>query len=267
LKISEEDITYPTLDGMEMHAFIARPQEDKQYPGIIVIHEIWGLNDQIKGVARRFAREGYAILTPHLFSRYGHTLDEENIKKAMIPVFSLPREKRNDPSALQTIMATMSESDRNVVRILFTERQALEQKIMSDVKTSHQYFSNLSFVRKDRMGVTGFCMGGGLAFQVSTILPFSASVIFYGANPKPIEFISKINGPVLALYAGEDTMVNAGIATLVDSMLKYKKTFAMKIYKGVQHAFFNEVSAPYDKSAAEDAWQMALAFFNRYLQD
>lgn len=264
---TENNVIYKSSDGTDLKAFIVIPKGAKQYPGIIVIHEIWGLNDQIKGVARRYAQQGFVVIAPHLFSRYGEILDEKNIKKAMVPVFALPREKRSDPMALQSIMATMSESDRTVVQILFTGRQALEQKMADDLISSHHYLTGLSYVKNNKIGVTGFCMGGGLAFQVSTTLPFSASVIFYGANPKPIESISKINGPVLALYAGEDTMVDAGIATLVESMLKYKKTFAMKIYKGVQHAFFNETNAPYDKAAAEDAWQMALTFFNRYLKE
>jgi carboxymethylenebutenolidase len=97
------------------------------------------------------------------------------------------------------------------------------------------------------------------------MLPFSASVIFYGANPKPIESVSNISGPVLAFYAGEDAMVDAGIPAIIEAMVKYKKTFAMKLYKGVQHAFFNETSSVYNKEAAEDAWQMAIVFFNRYL--
>ena len=267
MEIIEEDVTYTSSDGTELHAFIVRPQNSGQYPGIIVIHEIWGLNDQVRGVARRYAGQGYVVLAPHLFSRQGEILNEENIKRAMKPLFSLPREARSDPSALQSLMENMEETDRQVVQILFAGRQSLEPNILEDAIASYQYIYNLSFVRGDRIGVTGFCFGAGLAFQVSTLLPFSASVIFYGANPKPLESVSKISGPVLAFYAGEDDMVDAGIAALVKVMIKYKKTFAMKLFEGVQHAFFNETSSVYNSSAAEDAWEMALAFFNRYLKD
>lgn len=264
-EIKEEDVTIKCSDGAGMRAYVSRPKDTGQYPGIIVIHEIWGLNDQIKGVARRYAQQGYVVLAPHLFSRHDKILSEKNIKKAMEPLFSIPREKRGDPATLQDLMGSMSESDKKVVQILFTERQSLEQKMSDDVISSHKYLSKSSFIKPNRLGITGFCMGGGLAFQVSTMLPFSASIIFYGANPKPINLVSKINGPVLAFYAGEDEMVDAGIPTLAKAMIKYKKTFAMKIYEGVQHAFFNEKSSVYNKEAAEDAWQMALNFFNRYL--
>lgn len=162
-------------------------------------------------------------------------------------------------------MGSMSDSDKKVVQILFAGRQTLEPKLVEDIGSCHKYLSSSSFVKHDRLGITGFCMGGGLAFQVSTMLPFSASVIFYGANPKPIESVSKISGPVLEFYAGEDEMLAAGIPAITEAMVKYKKTFAMKLYKGVQHAFFNETSSVYNKEAAEDAWQMAIAFFNRYL--
>jgi carboxymethylenebutenolidase len=98
------------------------------------------------------------------------------------------------------------------------------------------------------------------------MFPFSAVVSFYGANPKPLEAVAKIAGPVLGIYAGEDDWVNSGVPAIVESMIKYKKTFEMKLYRGVQHAFFNETMPTYDKSAAEDAWQKALSFFNKYLR-
>ncbi len=265
MKILEENFTIKCSDGIDLTAYIARPQANGQYPGIIVIHEIWGLNDQIRGVVRRYAEQGYVVLAPHLFSSQGKLLNEENIRKAMIPVFSLPREKRSDPSTLKTLMKNMSNADREVVQILFLERQSLEQSIISEAKDCYRYISNLPIVNNGKIGVTGFCFGGGLAFHLSTLLPFNASVIFYGANPKSIDSVSKIKGPVLAIYAGEDEMVDAGIPILVQAMIKYKKTFAMKLYEGVQHAFFNETSSVYNKAAAEDAWQMVLNFFNRYL--
>jgi carboxymethylenebutenolidase len=266
MKITEDNIRIKSKDGIEIHSYIAYPQEKGQYPGIIVIHEIWGLNNQIKGVARRYAEEGYVVLAPHLFSRSGEILKEENIKKAMIPVFSIPREKRNDPSSLKNLISKMTETERKVIQILFMERESLEQKIVDDTISCYDYLKNLNLVKGNKIGVTGFCFGAGLAFQISTMLPYDASVIFYGANPKPLESISKIKGPVLALYAGEDEMVDAGISALVNTMIKYKKTFAMKLYSGVQHAFFNETSSIYDKSSAEDAWQLAINFFNTYLK-
>ena len=118
---------------------------------------------------------------------------------------------------------------------------------------------NLEFVTKERIGVTGFCLGGGLAHQVSTMFPFGAAVAFYGANLKPLEAVAKITSPVLGIYADEDDSINSGLPAINESMIKYKKIFEMKLYSGVQHAFFNETMPSYNKSAAEDAWGKAVS--------
>jgi carboxymethylenebutenolidase len=124
----------------------------------------------------------------------------------------------------------------------------------------------LETVEPARLGITGFCLGGGLAYQLATVYPFNAAVPFYGANPKPLEAVAKISGPIFGVYAGEDQRINSGVPALVESMIVHKKTFQMKIYQGMQHAFFNETRPSFNKAAAEDAWAMTLAFFNKYLK-
>jgi carboxymethylenebutenolidase len=267
LEIKEEDVVITTEDGSEIQAFLAQPEEEGKYPGIFLIHEIWGLNEQIKGVARHYAQEGFIVFAPHLFSRYGANLNENNIRKAMGPVFALPQEKRRDPSAMQELMQTLDEDDAEVVRILFAERTSLMQGMATDVQAVFNYFHEISSLNGDKIGVTGFCMGGGLAFQVATQLPFNAAVIFYGANPEPIDSVADLNGPVLIFYAGEDKMVDAGIPALIQAMLENKKTLGLKIYANMQHGFFNEYGSMYNKESAEDAWQLTIAHFNRYLND
>lgn len=266
MRIVDDNILIKTKDGVEVQSYITYPQEKNGYPSILIIHEIWGLNDQIKGVAQRYAREGYVVLAPHLFSRAGDVLKEEHIRKAMIPIFSLPREKRSDPTSLKNLLSEMGETEKKVVQMLFMQREALQQKIVEDAVNCYEFLKNLDVVNSDKIGVTGFCFGAGLAFQLSTMLPFEASVIFYGANPKPLESVANIKGPVLAFYAGEDEMVDAGIPALIEAMLKHKKTYALKLYSGVQHAFFNETSSVYDQPSAENAWHLALQHFNTYLK-
>jgi carboxymethylenebutenolidase len=248
-----------------MVAFLSRPK-DGNHPGIIVIHEAFGLNQQIRGVARRYAQEGYVTVSPNLFTRNGDIMNEKNIESAMRRMWTLPPEKRGNPNTIRELMNEMSETERKVANIFFLGREEMERHMAQDLLDCKDYLQSLDFVRGDKMGIMGFCMGGSLTYQLSTMSPFNASVPFYGANPKPLESVEKIFGPVLAFYAGEDERVNAGVPSLVEVMVKYKKQFSLKIYKGAQHSFFNETRPSYNKEAATDAWESSLAFFNTNLK-
>jgi carboxymethylenebutenolidase len=251
-----------------MEAYLARPRtssSEAKTPGIIVIHEAFGLNEQIRGVAMRYAEQGFVAIAPNLFSRHGDVMEERNVESAMKRLWTLPPEKRNDAGAIQGLMGTLSEKERRVMEIFYLGRDAMERQMADDLMSCKDHLVGLNYVRGDRLGITGFCMGGTLAYQLSTMYPFNATVPFYGANPKPLESVAKISGPVLAFYAGEDERVNAGVPALVEAMLKHKKAFQMKVYKGALHSFFNETRPTYSKEAAEDAWESAVAFYSRYL--
>lgn len=265
MEITSADTGFRCPDETEMTAYLSRPKDSKKHPAIIVIHEAWGLNDQIKGVVRRYAEQGFVAIAPHLFTRYKDVMTESNIERAMKSMFPIPREKRNDPATIQSMMKTMSEAEKKVVEVFFLGREALEKTMSNDLMSCRDFVQSQSFVDGARLGVTGFCMGGGLTYQVSTMYPFSASVPFYGANPKPIDSVANISGPVLGIYAGEDEGVNSGIPALVESMIKHKKSFEMKLYKGAKHAFFNETRPVYDRAAAEDAWARTISFFREHL--
>src|SRR5579872_4478012 len=241
METTSRDISVRGADGFEMPAAVSAPvTQDAKFPGIIVIHEAYGLNNQIRGVARRYAEQGFVALAPNLFSRFGDVMSEKNIESAMRPLWTIPPEKRRDPKTIQDLMKTMSETDRKVMEIFYTGREELEKKLLGDLIKCTEALRSQPNVNPDKLGVTGFCFGGGMAYQISTIRPFGATVVFYGANPKPIESIANISGPVLAFYAGEDEGVNQSIPQLVEAMIRYKKDFQLKIYKGMNHAFFNE---------------------------
>jgi len=250
-----------------MLACLATPKDGgKKNPGIVIIHEAYGLNNQIRGVTKRYAENGYIAIAPNLFSRNSDLMNEKNIESAMRPLWTLPPEKRADPAALQELMKTMSETDRQVMNLFFGAREQMEKQMAEDLLHCVDYLKSVEGVNSERLGVTGFCLGGGLAYQVSTAYPFSASVPFYGMNPRPIESVEKINGPVLAFYAGEDARVNEGIPAIAGAMVKYKKEFSLKVYKGAQHAFFNETRPVYNRGAAEDAWELTMRFLSANLK-
>ena len=250
-----------------MLACLAAPAESGgKSPGVIVIHEAYGLNPQIRGVAKRYAEKGFVAIAPNLFSRNSDVMNEKNIESAMRVMWTLPPEKRSDPNVIPELMKTMSETDRKVMQIFFLGREQMEKQMALDLMNCTDYFKDLDSVNGERLGVTGFCLGGGLTYQVSTMYPFSASVPYYGVNPKPIEAVEKIAGPVLAFYAGEDERINQGIPAVAEAMVKYKKDFAMKVYKGAQHAFFNEMRPVYNKVVADDAWELTMQFLNKHLK-
>jgi len=265
MEFSNKTVTFKCSDGADMMAYVAAPNAGGRHPAIIVVHEAWGLNDQIKGVANRYAEQGFVSIAPHLFSRQKE-LTEQAIEKAMMLMWKIPPEKRSDPAAVQSLMASLPENDRKIVHYFFAGRENAEKTMTEDLHCCVNYLKNLETVEGERLGITGFCLGGGLTYQLATEYPFKAAVPFYGANPRPLDAVAKINGPVFGVYAGEDQRINSGVPALVESMIKHKKTFQIKIYEGVQHAFFNEKRPVYNKAAAEDAWAMTLAFFNKYLK-
>jgi len=265
METKDEDTTFNCVDGTMMSAFICRPKDGK-YPGIIVIHEAFGLNQQIRGVAKRYALECYVTIAPNLFARNGDVMNEKNIESTMRYLWTLPEEKRADPDTIQGLISKMSETERKVANIFFLGREQMEKQMAQDLLECKDHLQSLDFVANEKLGIMGFCMGGGLTYQLSTMYPFSASVPFYGANPKPLGSVEKISSPILAFYAGEDERINAGVPSLIDAMIKYKKQFSLKIYKGAQHSFFNEARPSYNKEAANDAWKTSLAFFNDNLK-
>jgi carboxymethylenebutenolidase len=267
METNGEDMMIRCADGLEMKAFHAMPTGAGKYPAIIVVHEAWGLNEQIREVARRYAAEGYVTVAPHLFSRQGDLMSEKNIEGAMKRMWSVPPEKRNDKEAIEALMKTMTETERKVAMTFFLGRDDLEKVMAGDLLGVVKFLQDQKNVHGDRLGITGFCMGGGLTYQLATMHSFKAAVPFYGANPKPLESVANISGSVLGIYAGEDERINAGIPALTEAMLKHKKDFGIRVYKGCQHAFFNDTRPVYDLKAAANAWSIALSFFDRHLKE
>ena len=132
-------------------------------------------------------------------------MNEKNIEEVMRLMWSIPPEKRNDPSSVQELMKSLTETQRKVVQITSTwDEKQWKSRWFRVFWTVAAYLQHQTYVRGNKLGITGFCLGGGLTYQLSTMFPFGASVPFYGANPKPLDSVEKIKGPVLAFYAGED---------------------------------------------------------------
>jgi carboxymethylenebutenolidase len=230
LEISSSVVDFPGGNSTKnTKGFLARPKETGAYPAVIVIHEIWGLVDHIKDVASRLASEGYASLAVDLF-------EEKIISKL---------------------------EEGRVLRDKFTE-----DKILADLNGAFNYLRSLSYVKPNRIGCVGFCMGGGLSLLLACRnRELAAAVIFYGRNPSPIELVKNLECPILGNYAGADMAITeSDIKLLEQTLTKYGKKFDFKIYPGVPHAFFNDRKESYRADAAKDAWERTLNFFSKQLK-
>jgi carboxymethylenebutenolidase len=205
-----------------------------KYPAIIVISDNAGLVDHFRDVARRYAKEGYVVLVPDIFSRHGGTA-KVNPKGTGLSNF---RE-------LAPVAAVTEDIDAGIAYL----------KVLPDV-------------RGDRFGLTGFCGGGDMAFAAATkVRGLRALVLYYSRSPQPIELIKNVETPVLAHYAGEDPGVNKGIPATEEAMKKYNKSYAYKVYPGARHAFFHDQRPDrYNPDAAKEAWSRTLEFFNKNLK-
>ena len=182
--------------------YLVRPIKAGKYPAVIVVHENAGLNDHIRDVARRFAKEGYVALAPDYLSRHGGTAK-----------------------------ANPKGGGLSNIREL-----APWQNVAEDTQAGIQYLRVLPDVRGDRIGMVGFCWGGEMTFAtVTQVAAIRAAVVYYGRSPDP-DRLKNIKTPILAHYGEKDPGVNKGIAETEAAMKKFNKTYDYKIYPGAPRA-------------------------------
>jgi carboxymethylenebutenolidase len=268
LELKEEMLKYKGQSG-DIDAFYVRPSQGK-HPGIVVIHEIWGLNDHIKDVSRRFASEGFAVIAPHLFSsKYvPEGMTAENITEVMRFFMTLPAEKQRDLDFVKGELAKLPEEKRKIVGSLMGSIFNLPRdKLLLDLTGAVDFLEQRAEVVKGKIGSVGFCFGGGMSGRLACTGKTAGSVIFYGENPEPIESVRNIRGAVLGIYGGMDKRINAGLPDLIKAMVEYEKDFEMKLYPGCPHAFFNDTNpSVYRAEAAKDAYSRVLKFYERTLK-
>lgn len=263
MEITKNEIKYKTGDD-EITAHLSRPKDDGKYPGIVLIHEAFGLDEHTKAVADRIAAEGYVVLAPHLFSskKLSPTLTVQNIGITIKFMMSIPPEKQRDQEYRNQELEKLSPSDKEAVQIvtelLFVNRPV---DLFVEYLSSAVDYLESSGHTNGKMGSAGFCFGGGMSINLACTGRTDASIIFYGENPSPIDKIKNVKGAVMGLYGGEDTRINSKIDELVKALVTYKRPFTIKVFPGAHHAFFNDTRPMYNKAAAEDSWRMLLKFF------
>jgi carboxymethylenebutenolidase len=224
-------------NGMKIPAYFARPKQKgkspkEKAPAILVIHEVFGLNDHIKSIADRLAAEGYNALAPNFFVRAAD-----------------PPKDASDVAALRKAASSIP----NEVAI-------------GDMQAGLNFLKTVKDVRP-RFASIGFCMGGGFSYQIAThTTDLAGAVIFYGRTP--IELVPQVSCPLLASFGGLDQGIPPEkVKEFEDALKKAGKQADIKIYADAKHGFFND-SRPeaYNPVAAADAWQRTLKFFNERLR-
>ncbi|MBU2497979.1 MAG: dienelactone hydrolase family protein [Proteobacteria bacterium] len=227
-RIQSDTVNYPGATG-DIRAYMAWPKGKEKVPGVIVIHEIWGLNPHIEDVARRLAVEGFLAIAPDALTPLGGSPEDPAKARPMFQQLDGESSARNYVAAVKYLQ-THTQSDGNV-------------------------------------GVIGFCWGGGMANQVAVNSPdLKAAVPFYGMQPSP-EDVPKIKASLLLHYAGNDDRINKGIPAFEDALKKASIDYKLYMYEGAEHAFNNDTNAArYNKEAAQLAWKRTIEFLKEKLK-
>ena len=231
LDVATEDVVYATVDGAAVTGYLARPSDaEGPLPGIIVIQEWWGLNDNIRAMARQFAAQGYTALAVDLYSGQVATTRDDAMTYMQ---------------AAMANEASLTENVRQAYGYLTTEQQA------------------------PRVGSVGWCFGGGWSLRTALTLPdeLDAAVIYYGQVVTDRDQLATLNVPVLGLFGADDGGIPVDQVRAFESTLQdLGKDATVQIYEGANHAFANPSGERYHAEAAEDAWARTTAFFAEHLK-
>ena len=222
-----EIVTFAS-NGGTAEGYLAKPSGSGKGPGVIVIQEWWGLNDNIKNIADRFAAEGYLALAPDLY--HGKVTAE--------------------PDEAGKIMMELK-----------MEEAAKDLSGAYEFLKEHENGTG-------KVGSIGFCMGGRLSLFISTLKPIDATVIYYGVMMGEHPDLTKLQGPVLGHYAGNDGWIKEEMVRDLEQKLKDAgKSAEMHIYPGTEHGFFND-TRPEAHAVAESqvTWERTLAFYDKHLR-
>ena len=224
--MTTRELSFPSGKST-LPAFYAHPEGTGPFPAVVVIHEIFGLNDPIRRVAERFAETGYAALAVDLFGHGNRALCMARLMNGML-------------------------------------LHSLDHVGIDDLKAALSFLAGQPEVDAERLGAIGFCMGGGLAIAwACTDERLGVVAPFYGMNPRPLEAVKR-SCPVVGSYPEKD-FTKGQSEKLAAVLEKHEVPHDIKVYGGAKHSFFNDEGPRYDAAASEDAWRRTLEFFEVYL--
>ncbi|WP_193198854.1 dienelactone hydrolase family protein [Nostoc sp. MG11] len=237
-KIEQIAVFISTPNG-QMPAFLFTHPEDGQKPAVLLLMEAFGLTPYIQDVATRIASEGYVVLTPDLYYR------------------ELP----NNKFAYHEVDQAMT----------MMWRLDFGKPIEEDIQAALADLKSRSDVYPDRVGVTGFCLGGGLTFL--TACKFSTEIAaaapFYGmVADEWIEAVKDVTVPVYLFFGGVDPFIGRDRIQQIESRFQQLgKDYRLKLYPDAGHGFFCHERSDYNHLAAADAWHELIRFFDKHLRE
>jgi carboxymethylenebutenolidase len=230
-------------DSVQIDAYLAKPQAKGNYPGIVVLQEIFGVNAHIREVTERIANLGYIAIAPALFQRKapgfatGYTLEDIEV-------------------------------GRN-----YAWEQTKAPELLNDIQSAIDYLKTLPELKKDAFGCIGFCFGGHVAYLAASNRDIKATASFYGARittstpgsgAPTINVTSQIKGMLYAFFGMEDSSIPKEQVDQIEAELeKYKVPHRVFRYQDANHGFFCDRRSGYNLEAAADAWEQVKELFGQ----
>lgn len=228
LNISTVTVPCKSKVGRTMQAYYVTPDDNDSLSGVVIIHEAFGLNDNIRDIAQRFARQGYAALAVDLFTT-------GNRASCLIRLF---------------------------YHMLFGSP---DNGVVADLGAALDHLRAQPNVDAERVGAVGFCMGGTFALQLACVNDdLRAASVFYGMNPRPLASVAQAC-PIVGHYPEKDFTLKAG-QQLEAALTQYNVPHDIKVYPDARHSFFNDRRGNHHPEAASDAWTRMLGFFDKHLR-
>lgn len=229
---------------LAIDAYLAQPQASGVYPGVIVIQEIFGVNQHIRDITERLAAEGYVAIAPAIYQRQA-------------PGFEV------------------GYSDEEVKQGREYKVKTQARELLSDIQATIDYLYSLPAVKQEGVGTIGFCFGGHVVYLAATLERVVATASFYGAqiatwcpgeSQPTIERTQDIKGTLYAFFGTEDPLIPNEQTDLIEAELK-KHNISHQVfrYEGATHGFMCDRRQSYDSSTAQDAWREVLNLFSQNL--
>ncbi|HYC57182.1 MAG TPA: dienelactone hydrolase family protein [Candidatus Binatia bacterium] len=238
MNTTNERVSVP-VSGASMPAYLSRPEDAGNYPGVILFQEIFGVNRHIRAVADRIAAEGYVVLAPEPFHRTAPGI-----------------ELGYDPAGLGKGIELM--------------QKVKPEELLADIHGAHDYLKGRADVGGKGIGVMGFCFGGHLTYLTAGEVPVAAAASFYGggiaSTPATLDRTSNIKGKILCFFGENDGYIPMSDVEKIRTALKDAGVrHEVHVYPNVGHGFFCDERPDYDAKSAADAWQRVTALFKEEL--